>query len=99
MTCVLPTFYRAGSHEWSILSYPGSANRLIVARHNGKRVQLPSIPEPLLRAAHAVCHVTFRMDGAHPEFSTGEIDYRLRHRKRKIARQRRRGIFTRSGMP
>ena len=61
---------------------PGSANRLIVARHNGKRVQVPSIPEPLLRAAHAVCHVNFRMDG-HTPVLTGEIDYRLRHRKRK----------------
>ena len=63
---------------------PGSANRLIVARHNGKRVQVPSIPEPLLRAAHAVCHFTFRMDG-HTPLLDGEIDYRHRQRKRRIA--------------
>ncbi len=61
----------------------GRANRLIVARHNGERVQIPSIPELLLRAAHAVCHVEFRMDGHMPVLE-GEIDYRYRQRKRKI---------------
>ena len=65
---------------------PRSANRLIVARHNGKRVQIPSIPKPLLRAAHAKCHVSFRMDGNTPILK-GEIDYRHRHRKRKIEAQ------------
>ena len=65
---------------------PGSANRLIVARHNGKRVQVPSIPEALLRAAHAVCHVSFRMDGDTPSLN-GEIHYRHRQRKRRIAAQ------------
>ena len=62
---------------------PGLANRLIVARHNGTRVQVPSIPKALLRAAHAVCHVEFRMDGQTPILE-GEIDYRHRQRKRKI---------------
>ncbi len=65
---------------------PRSANRLIVARHNGKRIQIPSIPKPLLRAAHAKCHVNFRMDGNTPILK-GEIDYRHRHRKRKIEAQ------------
>ncbi len=62
---------------------PGRANSLIAARHNGKRVQVPSIPKSLLRAAHAVCHVEFRMDGSTPVLE-GEIDYRYRHRKSKI---------------
>ena len=62
---------------------PGLANRLIVARHNGKRVPVPFVPKSLLRAAHAVCHVEFRMDGDIPILK-GEIDYRYRHRKRKI---------------
>lgn len=62
---------------------PGLANRLIVARHNGTRVQVPSIPRELLRAAHAVCHIQFRMD-EHTPVLEGEIDYRYRHRKRKI---------------
>ena len=62
---------------------PGLANRLIVARHNNTRVQIPSIPEPLLRAAHATCHVEFGMDGLTPVLK-GEIDYRYRKRKRRI---------------
>lgn len=60
---------------------PGFAGRLIVARHNGKRVQVPSIPQELLQAAHATCHVKFRVDGETPVLS-GEINYR--HRKRTI---------------
>ena len=58
----------------------GGANRLIVARHNGKRVSVPSIPGSLLRTAHAVCHVEFQMDGKTPVLE-GEINYRYRHRK------------------
>ena len=61
----------------------GLANRLIVARHNGKRVHIPSIPKLLLRSAHAVCHVEFRMDGQNPILE-GEVDYRYRQRKRTI---------------
>ena len=61
----------------------GLANRLIIARHNGTKVLVPSIPKELLRAAHAVCHVEFRMDGRTPIID-GEIDYRYRHRKRRI---------------
>lgn len=61
----------------------GGANRLIVARYNGKRIQLPSIPEPLLREAHAVCHVDFSMDG-HTPVIEGEVDYRYRHRRTRI---------------
>ena len=64
----------------------GRANRLIVARHNGTKVLVPSIPEPLLRAAHAVCHVEFRMDGDTPVLE-GEIDYRYRQRKSRISAQ------------
>ena len=33
----------------------GLANRIIRARHNGKRVLVPSIPKKLLAKAHAVC--------------------------------------------
>ena len=63
---------------------PGLANRLIIARHNGKRVQIPSIPQELLRYAHAVCRVEFHMEQDAP-ILRGEIDYRLRQRKRKIS--------------
>ena len=62
---------------------PGLANRLIRARHNGARVQIPSIPRELLRSAHAVCHVEFRMEDQTPILK-GEIDYRYRQRKRRI---------------
>ena len=61
----------------------GSANRRILAKHNGKRVQVPSIPRELLRAAHATCHVAFRMEGETPILE-GEIDYRYRQRKSRI---------------
>ncbi|MDE0510342.1 MAG: sensor histidine kinase [Gammaproteobacteria bacterium] len=62
---------------------PGLANRLIRARHNGSRVQIPSIPQELLRNAHAVCHVEFRMEKQTPILE-GKIDYRYRQRKRRI---------------
>ena len=61
----------------------GQANRLIVARHNGRRMQVPSIPAELLRGAHATCHAEFRMVDSTPVVE-GEINYRLRHRKRRI---------------
>ena len=63
---------------------PGAANGLIVARHNGHRVLVPSIPPSLLDAAHAVCHVNFDFVNGVPTLD-GEIDYRLRHRKLPIA--------------
>ena len=62
---------------------PRTAHRLIVARHNGERVLIPSIPESLLRAAHAICHVEFRMEDGIPILG-GEVDYRHRHCKRNI---------------
>lgn len=62
----------------------GLANRLIVARFNGTRVTVPSIPPALLRAAHAVCHVDFTMTNGVPQL-VGEIDYRHRQRKRSLS--------------
>lgn len=62
---------------------PGRANRLIVARHNGKRVLVPSIPKPLLQAAHAVCHVKFHM-ARHTPVLEVDINYRYRQRKRRF---------------
>ena len=65
---------------------PGFANQLIIARHNGNRVQVSSIPRELLRGAHAVCRVEFHMAGEIPVLK-GEINYRYRHRTRKIDAQ------------
>ena len=64
----------------------GLANRLIIVRHNGTRMLVPSIPVALLRAAHAVCHVDFEITNGVPAL-VGEINYRHRHRKRAIAVQ------------
>lgn len=58
---------------------PGAANKLLVARHNGNRINIPSIPPALLDSAHAVCHIKFFMEGDEPVL-TGLIDYRHRHR-------------------
>ena len=62
---------------------PGLASRLIVARHNGLRVQIPSIPTELLDAAHAYCHLDFKLEDGEPVL-TGSVDYRYRHRSSKI---------------
>lgn len=62
---------------------PGLANRLLVPRHNGVRVQVPSIPRGLLDAAHAVCHVDFTMVNGEPRL-TGFVSYGFRHRRIEI---------------
>lgn len=62
---------------------PGLANKLIVARHNGTRISIPSVPKPLLDSAHAYCHVDFQMIDGEPRL-TGIVDYRYRHRKINI---------------
>ena len=36
----------------------GFANRLLLARHNGRRAMIPSIPKALLKHAHATCRAT-----------------------------------------
>lgn len=62
---------------------PGLANKLIVARHNGVRVMVPSVPQKLLAAAHAVCSATFEFVAGEPTL-TGTINYRYRERSAKI---------------
>ena len=61
----------------------GLANQLLVARHNGTRVSIPSIPRQLLDAAHAYCHVDFSMAGDEP-ILRGQVDYRHRHRSIRL---------------
>ena len=56
----------------------GRANQLLVLKHNGTRVLVPSVPQSLLDAAHAVCHVEFEVTNGEPRL-TGFIDYRFRH--------------------
>ena len=61
----------------------GLANQLLVARHNGRRVIIPSIPKALLRHAHASCRATFRCDDGDPVIE-GKVDYREKHRATTI---------------
>lgn len=61
----------------------GLANRLLVARHNGDRVMIPSIPKALMRHAHAICRATFRFDDGAPIIE-GKVDYREKHRATAI---------------
>ena len=61
----------------------GFANRLLVARHNGQRAMIPSIPKALMRHAHAICRATFRFDGGDPVIE-GKVDYREKQRATAI---------------
>ena len=61
----------------------GLANRLIVARHNGRRAMIPSIPKALMRHAHARCRATFRFEDGEPVI-VGRVDYREKQRAMKI---------------
>ena len=61
----------------------GLANRLLVARHNGRRAMIPSIPKALLRHAHATCRATFRFDDGDPVIE-GKVDYREKQRATMI---------------
>ena len=61
----------------------GQANKLLVARHNGKRVTIPSIPKALMKHAHARCQATFGFDGNDPVIS-GKVDYREKQRATTI---------------
>ena len=62
---------------------PGIGNKLIIARHNGQRVRVRSIPRELLDAAHAVCCAEFAFDDGEPTLR-GRVHYRLRHRQRRV---------------
>ena len=61
----------------------GLANNLLIARHNGGRILIPSVPKPLMRHAHALCRATFEFQHGEP-FIGGKIDYRQKHRATKI---------------
>ena len=61
----------------------GLANRLLVARHNGRRAMIPSIPKALMKHAHASCRVKFHFDGGDPVIK-GKIVYRERQRATTI---------------
>lgn len=64
----------------------GRGNKLLRVRHNGSRVIVPSIPKKLLAAAHATCTASLRFEDDEPIIE-GEVNYRLRNRKRPIAQR------------
>lgn len=59
---------------------PGRGNELIHVVHNETRILIPSIPQQLLKAAHATCKVTLKFEGDEPVLS-GSVDYSLRNAK------------------
>lgn len=63
----------------------GTVHDLLRVEYNGRPKIIPRVPEPLLKAAHATCHVSLRFEGKdqipHVE---GLIDYRLRDSKRVV---------------
>ena len=61
----------------------GLANRLLVARHNGKRVMIPTIPKALMKHAHASCRARFRFEDREPVIE-GKVDYREKQRATAI---------------
>jgi len=63
---------------------PGRANELLRVEYNGRRMLIPSIPAPLLKAAHATCKVSLRFDKDGDPVLEGLIDYRLRNAQRRV---------------
>jgi hypothetical protein len=64
----------------------GRGNKLLRVVHNGARLIVPSIPKKLLEAAHATCTASLRFEDGEPIIE-GEVNYRLRNRKRPIAQR------------
>jgi Histidine kinase-, DNA gyrase B-, and HSP90-like ATPase len=64
----------------------GRGNKLLRVVHNGARLIVPSIPKKLLEAAHATLRASLKFEGEEPIIE-GEVNYRLRNRKRPIAQR------------
>ena len=61
----------------------GLANKLLIAKHNGRRAMIRSVPKALMRHAHAACRATFRFERGEP-LVEGKIDYREKQRATPI---------------
>lgn len=57
--------------------FSGLGQEKLVARYNGGRVLIPSVPEKLLDAAHAVCTIRFKFEAGEPVLTVA-TNYRLR---------------------
>ncbi len=64
----------------------GRGNKLLRVVHNGSRLIVPSIPKKLLDAAHATMRASLKFENDEPVIE-GEVNYRLRNRKRPIAQR------------
>ena len=65
---------------------PGKSNRLLIARHNGTRVLVPSIPQTLLAAAHASCHASLSFEKT-SRFWMEQSTISLRQKQQEIAQR------------
>jgi len=65
---------------------PGRGNQLLIVRHNGARVVIPSVPQKLLSTAHASCNASLRFEKGEPILE-GVIDYRLLQKQRSVAQR------------
>lgn len=62
---------------------PGSANRLLEVHHNKTRILVPSIPQSLLKAAHASCCGELTFEDGEPVL-TGTVAYHRYDQSRPI---------------
>jgi signal transduction histidine kinase len=65
---------------------PGKANALLRVMFNGARITVPSIPQSLLKSAHATMTAHFEFEGDEPVIS-GNINYQLRSKSRPISQR------------
>ena len=63
---------------------PGRGNEILVARYNGDRLIIPSVPKKLLDSAHATLNAKLYFDGDEPVIE-GAVNYKMRHKKRDIS--------------
>ena len=61
----------------------GLGNKLLVAKHNGRRALIPSVPKALMRHAHAVCRAKFCFERGEPLLE-GKVEYREKQRATPI---------------
>jgi signal transduction histidine kinase len=64
---------------------PGRGNDILVARYNGDRLIIPSVPKKLLDSAHATMTADLLFDEDGEPFIEGLVNYKMRHKKRDIS--------------
>ena len=61
--------------------FSGLGQKILVARYNGNRVLIPSVPKKLLDAAHATCEIRFFFESSEPVLEA-RMRYGLRDKER-----------------